>query len=130
MATWNDLVGYVKTHYKIAEENPNMLKLLFETQNMRSQVVLIWHLTLRGGNEDWIQIESGIGELGKLDLSRALQMVGNTVCGGLATAGGVVTFRHSVPLENLNINEFESPLALVVNTADLFENQLTGEDVF
>jgi hypothetical protein len=129
MASWNDLVEYVKRNYKVSDEQPDMLKLLFETGNMRSQVVLLWHMSL-SNNEEWVQIESPFGELGSLDLAAALQAVGNTVCGGMALFGNLVTFRHSLPLDNLNINEFESPLALVTTTADQFEKQLTGGDKF
>ncbi len=43
-------------------------------------------------------------------------------------ANGLLTIRHSVPLLNLNINEFERPLALVTTTADRFERELTGGD--
>ena len=49
---------------------------------------------------------------------------------GLALVGNLVTFRHSLPLENLNINEIESPLALVTTTADQLERALTGGDRF
>lgn len=130
MTTWNDLVGYVKGNYKIADERPDMLKLIFETGSLRSQVVILWHMTLANSSEEWVQIESPFGELGSLDLTAALQAVGNTVCGGMALFGNLVTFRHSLPLDNLNINEFESPLALVTTTADQLEKQLTGSDKF
>src|SRR5262245_43531013 len=126
MATWNDLVTYVHSNYKIADQNTNMIKLVFETGNLRSQVVVLWHVTLSNGTEEWVQIESPFGEFGSVDLSRALQEIGNTVCGGMAMAGNLVTFRHSIPLANLNINEFESPLALVTTTADRLERQLVG----
>lgn len=130
MTTWNDLVSYVKNHYKIADENPDMIKLLFETGNMRSQVVLLWHMTLSNSSEEWVQIESPFAKLGGVDLTKALQLVGNTVCGGMALYGNLVTFRHSLPLENLNINEFESPLGLVTTTADSLEKELVGGDKF
>jgi hypothetical protein len=130
MTTWNDLVGYVHANYKITDESHNMIKLVFDTGNMRSQVVIVWHLTLGDGSEEWVQIESPFGEVGSVNLAAALQQIGNTVCGGLAQAGNLVTFRHSLPLENLNINEFESPLALVTTTADNLERQLTGGDRF
>jgi hypothetical protein len=107
-----------------------MIKLLFETGNMRSQVVLLWRLTLAGGHEEWVLIESPIGVLGKVDLRKAVQEVGETVCGGLASMGEFVTFRHAVPLLNLNINEFERPLLLVTTTADDLEKLLTGGDQF
>ena len=92
---------------------------------------LFYDERLSGNGEHWIQIESPFGELGQVDLSAALQAVGNTVCGGMALAGGtLVTFRHSVPLEDLSINEFEAPLALVTGTADRLEQSLTGGDKF
>jgi hypothetical protein len=130
MTTWNDLLGYVHSNYKIADERPDMIKLIFETGSLRSQVVILWHMTLANSNEEWVQIESPFGELGSLDLAAALQAVGNTVCGGMALFGNLVTFRHSLPLDNLNINEFESPLALVTTTADQLEKTLTGGDKF
>ena len=130
MTTWNDLTSYVKNKYKISDEQPNMIKLIFETGGMRSQVVILWHMTLANGSEEWVQIESPFGELGSIDLAQALQAVGNTVCGGMALFGNMVTFRHSLPLENLNINEFESPLALVTTTADQLEKNLVGGDKF
>ena len=130
MTTWNDLKTYVHSHYKIADEQDNMIKLIFETRDMRSQVVVLWHLTLSGNGEEWVQIESPFGELGSIDLTAALQAVGNTVCGGMALFGNMVTFRHSLPLADLNIAEFESPLALVTTTADQLEKTLVGGDKF
>jgi hypothetical protein len=129
MASWNDLSAYVHRTYKIADENDNMIKLVFETGNLRSQVVVLWHLTLSDG-EEWVQIESPFAELGSVNLGEALQHVGQTVCGGMALLGNMVTFRHSLPLANLNINEFESPLILVTKTADDLENALVGGDKF
>lgn len=130
MATWKDLSEYIHANYKVAESDDSKMKLVFETGSLRSQVLWIWYLTLNEGREHWIQIESPFGELGKVDLNQALQAVGSTVCGGLALVSNLVTFRHSVPLENLNINEIEAPLALVTTTADQLERALTGGDRF
>src|SRR3981189_2305687 len=126
MATWSDLSAYIHSNYKAAESDDRKIKLVFETGNLRSQVVIIWYLTLNEGKEEWVQIESPFGELGAVDLTKALQAISNTVCGGLALVGNLVSFRHSLPLENLNINELEAPLALVTTTADHLERALTG----
>lgn len=131
MATWSDLKAYIHNNYKIADERDDMIKLIFETQNLRSQVVIIWRLTLAANGAEWIQIESPFGELGKVDLAGAVRVVGNTVVGGLSLAGDtLVTFRHSVPLSDLSISEFEQPLHLVIGTADRLEQQFTGGDQF
>ncbi|MGV9213660.1 hypothetical protein ACTFTM_17540 [Micromonospora sp. RB23] len=128
MATWADLKSYVRSNYKISDEQQDLIKLVFETGNLRSQVVLLWHVTLADGSEEWVQIESPFGELRSVNVAQALREIGDTVCGGMSAVGDMVTFRHAVPLLNLNINEFESPLALVTSTADRLEQLLTGAD--
>src|SRR5829696_3020878 len=106
MATWQDLASYVRKTYRVSDEGAGMIKLVFETDTLRSQAVILWHLTLSDGEEEWVQIESPFGELGIINLGQALQAIGNTVCGGMALVGNLVTYRHAVPLLNLNINEF------------------------
>jgi hypothetical protein len=130
MAAWQDLVGYVRANYKVSDESPTSMKLVFDTGHLRSQVVMLWYVTLSDGAEEWLQIESPFAEVNKIDLRNALEEVGRIVCGGLAVIGDVLTIRHSVPLANLNINEFERPLVLVTNTADRLEALLAGGDQF
>ena len=52
------------------------------------------------------------------------------MCGAVAVIQDTVIFRHSVPLENLDVNEFESPLALVTTAADYIESMVTGADEY
>lgn len=129
MATWNDVTSYVRGKYKVSDEQPNMIKLVFEIENLRTQVVVLWHITL-DGDESWVQIESPFGEIGNINLAHALQQAANMVCGGIGLFGNLVTYRHAVPLANLNINELERPLALVTATADRLEQALTGGDQY
>ncbi len=128
MATWTDLVGYVKSNYKISDERDGMIKMVFETENLRTQLVFLWLQTLNGGTEEWVQIESPFAELGTVDVTKVLEEIENTVCGGLALASGHLTFRHTIPLESLQISEFERPLILVTSTADAIEQKLVGGD--
>jgi len=130
MAGWSDVLTYVRSTYKIADEKPDAIKLVFEVGGLRTQVVMLWHLTLMGGREDWVQIESPIGPVARIDLNKALDAVGDTVCGGLGKFGELLTFRHAVPLANININELEAPLALVTSTADDLEKVLVGGDEY
>ena len=130
MATWSDLVDYVRRNYKTADEEPGMIKMVFEVGDLRSQVVFLWHQTLFDGQEEWVQIESPFGELDRVDATAALAAMSRMVCGGLASMGTLATVRHSVPLMNMDINEFERPLQLVISTADSFEKVLTGGDTF
>src|SRR6266702_3776384 len=69
MATWQDVTEYVRSHYKIAgEEKGLMIKLVFETGEMRSQLVLLTHHTLLDDAEEWLQISSPVASLGQVNL--------------------------------------------------------------
>lgn len=130
MASWKELRDHVAANYKIADERDRMIRLLFDAGNNRSQVVFLWHHALRDGTEDWVQIESPIGDLANVPFIPLMREVDKTLCGGIGATGDIVTYRHSVPLENLDLNEFERPLMLVVMTADRLEHKLVGADRF
>ena len=130
MATWDDLARYVRSTYRVGDERPGMMTLVFDLGNERSQLVALYREVLYGGTEEWALIESPLAEVGAVSLQRVLEEVGNTVCGGAAARGQYVVLRHAVPLANLDVNEFERPLALVMTTADTLEAQLFGGDKY
>jgi hypothetical protein len=130
MTTWSTLTEYVRSHYKVSDEEPSSMKLVFDLGDMRSQVVFLWRMSLLDGEEDWVQIESPFGRLDSINLRAAIDSMGKTVCGGIASWRELVTVRHSMPLLNLDINEFVRPLILVTSTADRLERQFQGGDEF
>ncbi|GAA3985741.1 hypothetical protein GCM10022247_00260 [Allokutzneria multivorans] len=135
MATWVDLVRYVKAAYRVISEEDGELRILhrFESQfdgmgDEREQVVVI-HREILDGKHEWVQIVSPCGLVSEIDLKRFLEEVGHTtVAGGAAIIGEHVVVRHSLPLENLDPNEFDDPLQLVVGTADELEEKFVGGD--
>ncbi|HEY2671805.1 MAG TPA: hypothetical protein VGJ07_15730 [Rugosimonospora sp.] len=130
MTTWNSVVEYVRSNYKISDEGPDRVKLVFEVGDLRTQVVFLWRQALENGTEEWLQIESPIGKADGMDLRAVLEEVGTKVCGGAALIEGHLFIRQSMPLANLDINEFERPLALITATADRLERQFVGGDEF
>jgi hypothetical protein len=130
MATWASLATYVHSHYKVATENEGMMALDFDLGNARTQRVMLFKATLLDGLEEWVQIESAIGKANEVDISAAVDATENMTCGGIAKLGELITFRHSLPLADLQISEFERPLQLVTSTADQLEAKLTGADIF
>jgi hypothetical protein len=130
MATWEDLRSYIAGQYKIEQDLGGGLKLLFNL-DQRSQIVFVTRAALEGGSEEWAVIESPVGRLGQVDLTAAAMAVGNMVCGGISVLNDeLITLRHSVPLANLDVNEFERPFDLVLFSADRLESILTGRDDF
>ncbi|ATY14267.1 MULTISPECIES: hypothetical protein [Actinomycetes] len=133
MAQWNDLVAYIRQTYRVIRDDPGEIRIrvLFgddaETTG-RAQVVVIAR-EIFDQREDWVQIATPFARVDEVDLLTVLTEVGQTlVVGGLVVMGEHLVLRHSLPLLNLDLNEFTDPLELVAGSAELLEQQFTGRD--
>lgn len=126
MASWGQLVDHVRENYKVADQNDRKLLLYFPIGD-RVQRVFVWYTPMQNG-EEWIQIESPIGELDKINLRALLKLVEKSVVGGAAALEEYVVLRESVPLADMSVEEFQSPFRAITELADDFEHQLTGMD--
>lgn len=94
----------------------------------RAQVVVIAR-EIFDKKEEWVQIATPFARADEVDLRTVLSEVGaTTVVGGIVIMGDHVVLRHSLPLINLDINEFLDPLELVAGSAELLEQMFTGRD--
>ena len=134
MATWGHLAEYIRQSYEVISEEPDEIRILVgfgdveEDDDPRTQVVVICREVLDKMHE-WVQIASPCGLAATVDLHALLEEVGkSTVAAGVAIMGDHVVLRHSLPLANLDIEEFTEPLALLAGTADTLEEQFWGGD--
>ncbi|MGH3614725.1 MAG: hypothetical protein ACRDRK_19455 [Pseudonocardia sp.] len=127
MASWDDLVSYVRMRYEVMRQAEGELWFNLPTVGERTQLVVVRQVI---GDDDhpWAQIASPVGRVADIDLARLLELAGKSVVGGATAADGVVVFRHSVPLHETGLAAFERPFRLVVEVADRLEEELTGVD--
>lgn len=129
MASWDDLVLWVRVRYEVMAQTEDSLRFLLPTGGDRTQLVYVRHKGLVEG-QDWIHIESPIARLDDIDARALLELAEDTVVGGAVAYGGLAVFRHSAPLEDLSFAEFDEPFRLVTHAADEIEHKLTGTDRF
>lgn len=128
MATWGDLVAFVKSEYRVTKVDDDEIRIEVEFEDRRRQSVVVYREIL-DKREEWVQIASPCGKASEVNLLAMLAELGGTaVCGGAVVMGEYVAIRHSLPLQNLDINEFVDPLALVAGVADELEEHFTGGD--
>jgi hypothetical protein len=137
VATWAELVKFIRREYEVIGDEPDEITILFryededdddDFRNRRSQMVAVVRESVTP-REDWVQIASPFARVGQVDLRAVLETVGSTtVVGGVAIIGDFVMLRHSLPLINLDLNEFIDPLALVSRWADRLERRFVGRD--
>ncbi|MBB4688955.1 hypothetical protein [Amycolatopsis jiangsuensis] len=133
MAQWTDLVAFIRHEYRVIREDPDEIRIRItfaqdaESEG-RAQVVVIAREVF-DRREDWVQIATPFARVEEVDLYQVLSEAGATlVVGGIVVMGEHVVLRHSLPLVNLDLNEFVDPLELVAGSAELLEQQFTGRD--
>jgi hypothetical protein len=129
MASWEELRSYIRITYKVAEDNGNLLRLLFAVGEGRSQIVIVAKSTTGSGVE-FATIASPFAEAGQVEIDSVLGSMAEYVVGGIVAYGDMYMVRHSVPLANLDPDEFEGPLHLVLSAADVLEAKFVGSDNF
>lgn len=129
MASWDDLVLWVRVRYEVMAQSADGLTFRLPTTEGRDQLVYVRHRGVFDG-QDWMQIESPIARLDEIDARRLLELTEATVVGGAAAVDGTAVFRHAAPLSDMTFAEFEAPFRMVTATADDLERQLTGADRF
>jgi len=82
MATWRDFVGFIDRTYKYEILNDDLLKLVFNTSNLRTQLVFLEHATCNSGVE-WFKVNSPIGKLTPQQVMYAARRLEDMVVGGI-----------------------------------------------
>lgn len=132
VATWRDLVTYVRQVYEVIRAEPDEIRILIRfgvdaDEEERSQMVVVAREVVEG--QDWVQIATPFARVDEVGLRAVLAEIGNTtVVGGAVVMGEHLVYRHSFPLINLDINEFVDPLELVTGSAELLEMRFIGRD--
>jgi hypothetical protein len=131
VATWSDVRQFVSSQYKVSQDLGQGLKLEFAVRGNRSQLVFLT-LVSNDAGEEWVRIESPFAKVGEFtDYERLLHSMSGHVCGGLAIFGDeMLAFRHAAPLANLDPNELVRPMEILLNMADAYELDITGQDRF
>ena len=127
MASWYDLMSFVRVRYEIMRQTEGELWFNLPTTGERTQIVAVREVTGEDGHP-WAQITSPIGRAAEIDLGRMLALAGESVAGGAVASDDLVLFRHSIPLGDTALDGFERSFRLVVEVADRLEHELTGSD--
>jgi S1-C subfamily serine protease len=133
MAAWPELVRFIELEYDVTRREPDEIRVRVHyggqdvDDDERTQIAVVAREDVDG--QEWVQIATPFARADDVDVAAVLSEIGaTTVVGGAVIMGDYLVLRHSLPLENLDINEFVEPLELVAGSAELLEEMFTGDD--
>ena len=125
MPTWADVQEYARSKYKLAADDENSFKLVFEYENDRLQAVIVSRFEAMG--REWCDFASAACKLDQLSPEQALKKNFEFAVGALCLDEDIYVVRYSVQLDTMDMEEFELPLHVVATTADKIEREFAGE---
>ena len=128
MARWQDVHTFIHDKFQATDISDDLVKLVFNVDDGRSQLVFVGRESLMDGAEEWAMVASPFAPREGTDLDKAIELVSRMVCGGMSKIGDHLVLKHSFPLANMDNNELMRPLQLVVTSADRLERELVGTD--
>jgi hypothetical protein len=127
MATWQQVKSYIYANYNVSKDSGEMITLLFDTGNGRSQLVFVGLLDI--GEYSSIRFSSPFAQWGNVSPERVLRATESTGV-GICSVGDYLTTTHSQLLATIDEAEIDWPMVYVTSTADALEQQLGQGDAF
>jgi hypothetical protein len=129
MATWNDLRQYIHSQYQVFDEAPDVIRLIFNLGNGRTQNVLV--SGKQAGAFEYFVIWTPICHESQISARDALVRNATMSIGALGLVpDGTVILRYSAPLKDLDVDEFNVPLQGLTMAGDMLEQEFSGADRF
>lgn len=127
MATWAEVQGYVHSNYQVSREpNDEMLGLLFDTGEGRSQMVYVHHVF--GHGHEWVRVVSLVGELTDVELNFAMAISASFVGASLQMTGDSLAVVNYQLLATIDAPEIDLSLTIVAMGADALEEATRQSD--
>lgn len=128
MPSWGEVQEYARSKYKLAEDNENNFKLVFEYQNKRLQAVIISRFEAM--NRDWCDFASACCKLSEMSPETALRKNMGFAVGAISLDRDIYVVRYTCQMATMDMEEFELPLHVVASTADQIEQEFSASDTF
>jgi hypothetical protein len=128
MAAWDDVKAFLKKNYQVEKEEGNLIYIIRQFDDGRSQLVLVTSVADTNTNITWLQTYSPVGLIAAGSLNQALEDLDKSFVGGLVKLGDKHFVKHSTPIENLSVDEIDLPLRYVAIAADILEEKYVGGD--
>ncbi|GBU26766.1 hypothetical protein R84B8_00278 [Treponema sp. R8-4-B8] len=127
MASWDQVKNFIRSNYKVQNDEGDFFKMVFDLSNDRTQMVFVQKVQTKQ-NGIWIQISSPVGIIGQEKMNKALETLNDKVCGGLVKIGDKHFVRHCMPIDDMSLDEFAVPLTFITSSADDLEKKFVGGD--
>lgn len=128
MASWADVQTHMRNSYKLQEDTPNMLSMVWRYDDGRSQKIIVRRYT--AFEREMVEFKSAFGRKGDATAEELLRKNSEMPLATIAMARDVYMVVYNALIASLDLADLDFYLSRIAGVADTLEEQSSGGDVF
>jgi hypothetical protein len=128
MATWDELREHMRKTYQLADDEGDMLSMVWSYDDGRSQKIIIRRY--EAFDRPLVELKSAFGRTGDADAEAMLRKNAELPLATVALTGDVYMVVYNALLDHLDFQDLDLYLSRVAAVADTLEEAYANKDMF
>lgn len=128
MATWSEIQAHMRETYRLNEDEPDMMAMVWRYDDGRTQRIVVRRYHAAG--YEMVEFKSPFALEQEIDPRTLLRDNSRIPFGSVALAGNVYLIVHRALLSHLSLPFYDEILRLVAGLADQLEGRYSKNDQF
>lgn len=128
MTAWSDVQKHMRAKYKLHDDNPDMMSMVWSYDDGRSQKIIVRRFEAAG--REMLEFKSAFARRGDVEPEVMLQDNSKLPLATVAMSGDVYLVVYNALLTHLALDDFDFCLSRVAAVADTLEERYVRQDKF
>ena len=128
MTTWADLQGHARAKYRLQDDQPEMMSMVWSYDDGRNQKLIVRRFEAAG--RVMLEFKSPFARIGQVEPETLLRDNARLPLATVALSGDVYFVIYNVLAENLVLDDFDFLLQRIAAVADTLEEKYVRADTF
>lgn len=128
MPSWAELQKHMRDKFKLQEDQPDMLSMVWSYDDGRSQKIIVRRYKAAG--REMVEFKSAFARKGDVEPVEMLRDNSKLPLATVALSGDVYLVVYNALLEHLDLGDFDFILSRVAAVADTLEEKYVRKDEF
>lgn len=128
MTTWSDVQKHMRSKYKLQDDHPDMMSMVWLYDDGRSQKIIVRRYD--AADREMVEFKSAFAKKGDVDAETMLSDNSKLPLATVALSGDVYLVVYNALLDNLVLDDFDFCLSRVAAVADTLEEKYVRQDRF
>lgn len=128
MTAWSDVQKHMRGKYKLHDDGPDMMSMVWSYEDGRSQKIIVRRFEAAG--REMLEFKSAFARRGDVEPEVMLQDNSKLPLATVAMSGDVFLVVYNALLSHLVLDDFDFCLSRVAAVADTLEERYVRQDKF